>query len=107
MNNPALTKAISLQALTGSERYRRLRLPDFKTIGRLSALRTDRLHQQGTFLALMSVRGCVKPSAIVRQEGIIQRTIKMTTSGIEPATFRLVAQCLNQLRHSEHLVLIF
>jgi hypothetical protein len=43
-------KAIPLQALTGPEVFRRLRLPDFKTIG------TWRRHPQDIFLVFISVR---------------------------------------------------
>jgi hypothetical protein len=51
------------------------------------------------FLVLISIRGWVDPRAIVRLEQFGQLRNPMTSSEMEPATFRLVAQCLNQLRY--------
>jgi hypothetical protein len=89
------SKAIPLQAWTGPEGSRRLRLPSLKKIGTwrwqgCQPYAPAAFTLQELFLVPFSVRGWVM---------VPPEVMSMTPSGIRPATFRLVAQCLNHLHH--------
>ena len=58
----------------------------------VSALNTGRITHRESFLVLIS-------HFLSRTHDYVNEKIPITPSEIEPVTFRLVAQCLNQLRY--------
>jgi hypothetical protein len=60
---------------------------------RFSDLRPGRPLPPAIFLVFFSLRGGIGLKAILRLEGLKNPVI----SGIEPTTFRVVAECLNEI----------
>jgi hypothetical protein len=91
-----------LWGLQDSEAPRIFDIRQTKLAG-LLALRSGRLNplpsRPDRSVVLISVTGCVDLRAIVRPEGLGQWKISNTRSGIDPATFRLVARFRNLLRY--------
>ena len=93
-------KAIPLQARTDPQGCRRLRPTESLGSRHVKAIWLSVFILQKISLVLTCVWGYVSRTAIVQPEGLSQWKITITSSGIEPTTLLLLAQCLNQLRHT-------
>ena len=99
----AMGKAIPLQAWTVPEGSSRLRFPDFKTVGTWKwyccqpcALVAFTPWKYSWYSFLLKFESTPEPLC-AGKDYVNEKFVSQ--SGIEPATFRLAAQCLNQLRH--------
>ena len=95
-------ESVPVEAWTGPEGSRRLRFPDFNTeeVVRLSALGTDHLYPTGNTPGTHFRQRLSGPQGNSKAGRIRSMKNSNDTSGIEPATFRLAAQCLSELRHT-------
>jgi hypothetical protein len=67
--------------------------------GKVSPAHRPPLPPQEIFMVLISPRGWVISTAVVRLEGLYQWKLPVTLKGIQLATFQRVAQCLSELHH--------
>ena len=93
-------QALRVPGVWGSHISRQSAHEDGKVV---SSTHRPPLPTQEIFLVLISVRGW--RLSWLQGHSAAGRIMSVTTSGIEPATFQLAEQCLNQLRHRVALTL--